>query len=95
LERRVFRNPGVRDIVFRLCAGGRDHLADGEKAYFIAIRKDAYERLHPETALGGGGRGQKKVRQFGEPSEEDIPERFTAATAKVAGVGERTNAAAP
>jgi hypothetical protein len=44
-----------------------------------AIRKDAYERLHPETALGGVGRGQKKVRQIAEPSEDDIPERFTAA----------------
>ena len=33
--------------------------ADGEKAYFYAIRRDAYLRVHPETANGaiGNGRG--------------------------------------
>jgi hypothetical protein len=70
----------------------RQDLADGEKAYFFAIRKDAYERLHPETK-NGGDRGNQYVggkvadRQNGELPHEKTAERLTAATAKVAGVG--------
>jgi hypothetical protein len=58
--------------------------ADGEKAYFIAIRKDAYERLHPETKNGAIGNGREKLRQIGEATSTEPAERFTAATAKVA-----------
>jgi hypothetical protein len=55
--------------------------ADGEKAYFIAIRKDAYERLHPETRHEAfKGNQHTGCRQFGDNQTE----RFTAATAKVA-----------
>jgi ParB family transcriptional regulator, chromosome partitioning protein len=73
----------------------REDLADGEKAYFYAIRKDAYERLHPETKLGAGtgGRSGKTKDDFAKlakSNDSESVDRFTAATAKVAGVGERT-----
>ncbi len=47
-----------------------------ERALFTKKRKDAYEKLHPETRHGVVGNGREKSRQLG-----DSTERFTADTA--------------
>lgn len=67
----------------------RKDLSPAERAAQIAKRKRIYEALHPETAVGATGKGRRKVRQVGEPNEAGA-ERFTAATADVAGTSERT-----
>ena len=57
---------------------------------YTIFPEEAYEREFPETALGGVGRGQKKVRHSGEPLSVEVPERFTKETAKIADMSERT-----
>ncbi len=65
----------------------RSNLTPAEEASHMARRKEIYEEMHPEAALGGVGRGQKKVRQNGEPSK---PDRFTKSTASATGRSERS-----
>lgn len=65
----------------------RADLSDAYRIYATDRRKAIYEIKFPETALGGVGRGQTKVRQIGEPSEP-IPDRFTLSTARLTGKSE-------
>lgn len=63
-------------------------LSPAERAAATARRKVVYELLHPETKLGGAGRGRGKVPQNDEPNSE--AERFTKATATATGKSEST-----
>jgi hypothetical protein len=74
----------------------RKDLADGEKAYFIAIRKDAYERLHPETKHGavGNGRSKEKSAQIALSTSDEPAERFSKVEAANTGRNEATVARA-
>lgn len=53
-----------------------------ETASALAMRKEAYEKKHPETAQGGAGKGRTKG--------DAAPERFCAVMSKKLGVNERT-----
>ena len=54
------------------------------RAKLTALRKEAYEALHPETRNGATGSGREKVRQNGEAK------RFTQDTAALTGKSERS-----
>lgn len=75
------------------CAQGivRKDLTDGERAYFLALRKDAYLRQFPETKHGTIGNSREKSRQNGDSTSDDPkPERFTNETARIGDMSERT-----
>jgi hypothetical protein len=60
---RAFALSHFVDILLRKAnADARKDLVDGERAYFYAIRKDAYERVHPETAHGAIGKTAPDLR---------------------------------
>jgi hypothetical protein len=63
----------------------RSELSQAEYSRHVALRKDIYERLHPETAHGASGRGRKKSDQVGHSK---AAERFTADTAAKTGKSE-------
>jgi ParB-like chromosome segregation protein Spo0J len=68
----------------------RHDLSPAERSIAMKRRKAIYLQLHPETrptADGGEGRHKETRRQLGD---ESVVERFTQATAKVTGIGERT-----
>lgn len=63
----------------------RRNWSDAERPLKLKRRKEIYEALHPETRVGANQ--HTRVRQFGEGSPA---ERFTADTAKVMGISERS-----
>jgi hypothetical protein len=74
-----------------LRGNGRYDRTDGERAYFLALRKDAYLRQFPETKHGTIGNSREKSRQNGDSTSDDPkPERFTNETARIGDMSERT-----
>jgi len=70
----------------------RKDFDDIERGLGLAQRKMIYEKLHPETKVGGAGRGRPKSRMAKSDNLTDPPrepaERFTKVTAKRFGIGE-------
>jgi hypothetical protein len=62
----------------------RDDLSKSERAAHIAVRKEIYERLHPETRVGATGRKGRKI------CDNKTTDRFTKDTAAKTGRSERS-----